>query len=243
MNRAASTPPPPEKKDAPSGSQEEPLTYQQSLDEALAETFPASDPISPSAAEAAERKVKSPGNPVDWPTTGGADPKADMAAPGDREALWKLIKDIRFAMFTTRHGNGHLHSRPMTTQNGKIDEDSSLWFFMSRRSEVIADIAADPAVGVAYADTDADDYVAVSGQARVVDDAAKKRQLWNKMTEAWFPKGVEDPDLALVQVRITHADYWQAKGSKLTQVFKMAKAAVTGRPPVNMGEHGRVDVR
>jgi len=44
----------------------------------------------------------------------------------DRERLWDLIKDIKFAMFTTKHGNGHLHSRPMTTQNGKIDEDSAV---------------------------------------------------------------------------------------------------------------------
>ena len=161
----------------------------------------------------------------------------------DREKLWNLIKAIKFAMFTTRHGNGHLHSRPMTTQNGKIDEDTSLWFFMSRRSEIVADIAHEPAVSLAYADTDADDYVSVSGQARVVDDMAKKRQLWNKMTEAWFPGGIDDPDLALVQVSITHADYWKAKDSKLTQVFKMAKAAVTGHPPADISEHGRVNMR
>ena len=60
------------------------------------------------------------------------------------------------------------------------------------------------------------------------------------MTEAWFPKGVDDPDLALVQVRITHADYWDVKTNKLMQLFKMAKAAVTGNPPDDMGEHGKV---
>lgn len=172
---------------------------------------------------------------------GHADSHPDHAH--DRERLWEMIKDIRFAMFTTRHGNGHLHSRPMTTQNKKIDEDTSLWFFLSRRGDVVADIGREPAVNITYADTDADDYVSVSGQARVVDDMAKKRQLWNKMTEAWFPKGVDDPDLALVQVSITHADYWESKDSKLTQLFKMAKAAVTGRPPTDMGEHGRVDMR
>jgi general stress protein 26 len=161
----------------------------------------------------------------------------------DRERLWDLIKDIKFAMFTTKHGNGHLHSRPMTTQNGKIDEDSSLWFFMSRQGEVVKDIAAEPGVAVVYADTDADDYVSVSGQARVVEDMAKKQQLWNKMTEAWFPGGVDDPDLALVQVSITHADYWEAKDNKLTQLFKMAKAAMTGHPPTDMSEHGRVHMR
>lgn len=161
----------------------------------------------------------------------------------DREKLWDMIKDIKFAMFTTRHANGHLHSRPMTTQNGKIDEDASLWFFMSRRGGVVTDIEREPAVSVAYADTDADDFVSVSGEARVVDDMAKKKQLWNKMTEAWFPKGVDDPDLALVQVGITHADYWEAKDNKLTQLFKMATAAVTGKPPTDMSEHGRVDMR
>lgn len=75
MNQSTE-PTPPEKKDAPSGSQEEPLTYQESLDEALAETFPASDPISPSAAESADRKVQSPGNPVDWPTADQKGPKS-----------------------------------------------------------------------------------------------------------------------------------------------------------------------
>ena len=43
-----------------------------------------------------------------------------------RTRLWDLITDIRFAMLTTRHDNGHLHSRPMTTQNSKLDEDTSL---------------------------------------------------------------------------------------------------------------------
>ena len=65
-----------------------------------------------------------------------------------REQLWQLIKDIRFAMFTTRHANGHLHSRPMTTQNSKLDEDSSLWFFMSRAGEPVADLSVDPVVNV-----------------------------------------------------------------------------------------------
>src|SRR5690349_2215531 len=59
-----------------------------------------------------------------------------------REKLWELIKDTKFAMFTTRHSNGHLHSRPMTTQNKKVDEDSSLWFFMSRSGDPVEDIAA-----------------------------------------------------------------------------------------------------
>jgi len=161
----------------------------------------------------------------------------------ERERLWSLIKDIRFAMFTAVHDNGHLHSRPMTTQNKAIDEDASLWFFMARDHEPATDLTGEPQVNVAYADPDSDRYVSVSGTAAVVDDVARKRQLWSKMAEAWFPAGVEDPNLALVQVRITHASYWDVKESKTVQLFKMAKAAVTGNPPMDMGKRGEVHMR
>ena len=108
-----------------------------------------------------------------------------------RMRLWDMIKDIRFAMFTSRHANGHLHARPMTTQNSKVDEDASLWFFMSRRGEPVADLALEPVVNVAYADPDANSYVSISGTASVVDDAGKKQQLWTKAAAAWLGYDVQ----------------------------------------------------
>ena len=160
-----------------------------------------------------------------------------------RDQLWELIKDIRFAMFTTRHHGAHgehLHSRPMTTQNSTIDEDSSLWFFMSRKGDPVADLGADPVVNIVYADPGRDSYVSVSGTAAVVDDLAKKQQLWSKMAEAWFPAGPTDPDLALVQVTIIHANYWDVKESKIMQLFEMARAVVTGKPPTRLGEQAEI---
>ena len=170
--------------------------------------------------------------------------RTDVPDHEARAHLWSMIKDIRFAMFTARHPeSGHLHARPMTTQNTKVDEDTSLWFFMSRKSEPVADLMQDPVVNVVYADPGDDRYVSVSGEAAVVDDGAKKEQLWSKMNEAWFPQGPGDPDLALIQVRITHANYWDVKDSKIVQLFKMAKASVTGKPPNDMGEHAEVRMR
>ena len=156
-----------------------------------------------------------------------------------RELLWELVKDIQFAMFTTR-ADGRLRSRPMTTQNSEVDERASLWFFMSRGSEAVNDIGADPVVNVAYADPGRDAYVSISGEAAVVEDREKKEQLWSKLAEAWFPGGAGDPDLALVEVRIEDAEYWDVKESKVTQLFKMARAAVVSDPPTGMGEHGEV---
>ena len=167
-------------------------------------------------------------------------PYTTVDDPDARKRLWELIKDIRFSMFTARHANGHLHARPMTTQNTSVDEDGSLWFFMSRHSDVVADIAQDASVNISYADVGSDSYVSVSGRAVVVEDLTKKRALWTKMSEAWFPGGAADDDLALVQVRISHAAYWDVKESKLVQLFKMAKASITGTPPTGMGEHREV---
>ncbi|WP_298232085.1 pyridoxamine 5'-phosphate oxidase family protein [uncultured Azohydromonas sp.] len=158
----------------------------------------------------------------------------------DIAKLWELIKDVRFGMLTTRHENGHLHSRPMTTQNRRDDEADALFFFMSRSGEPFADLQREPQVNVAYADPSGDTYVSVSGLAEAVEDAALRRALWNTANQAWFPNGPDDANVVLVRVRITHAEYWDVHESKLVQLYKMARAAATGQPPRDLGDHGQV---
>lgn len=163
-----------------------------------------------------------------------------MAERDESKTLHDLIKDIRFAMFTTRADNGSLRSRPMTTQNDPQPEPDCLWFFASRSGEPVADLLREPAVNVAYADPSNDAYVSVSGSATLVEDAARKKALWSKFAEAWFPGGPDDPDLALVRVQIEASEYWNVRESKMTQLFKMARATVTGKPPTDLGDHAKL---
>lgn len=153
------------------------------------------------------------------------------------ETLWKLVKDIRFGMLTHRTSTGMLHAHPLTTQNRSIDEHNELYFFISKSGELYERLLTDGEVNVSYADPGDDSYVSLSGQARFIDDLAQKETLWSPMAKAWFPGGHTDPDLALLAVRIRHAEYWDVKESKMVQLFKMAKAAVTGEQPRGMGEH------
>jgi general stress protein 26 len=157
-----------------------------------------------------------------------------------RTRLWDLIRDIHFAMLTTRHRNGQLQARPVTTQNSRLDEDASLWFFMSRHGEPVADLLADPIVSVVYADPGEDSYVSVSGTASMVDDSAKKQRLWSRHAQTWFPGGPNDPDLALVRVRIEHAEYWDMKASRLERLLHLAKSVISRKRPARLGEHGAV---
>jgi general stress protein 26 len=160
----------------------------------------------------------------------------------DHETLWGLIKDVKFAMLTHRHRDGTLQGHPLTTQNKSIDEGSVLYFFISGKGELSSRLREDANVNVSYADPGADTYVSIAGTATFSSDTATKERLWSPMAKAWFPGGVTDPDLALLEVKITHAEFWDVKDSKVTQLFKMAKAAMTGEPPKNMGEHKELKV-
>ncbi len=54
-----------------------------------------------------------------------------------------------------------------------------------------------------------------------------------------FHRLTSDPDLALVQVHTLHALYWDVKQGKIVQLYEMAKADMTGRPPADLGVRAR----
>lgn len=157
-----------------------------------------------------------------------------------QDKLWELIKDIRFGMLTHRSTGGMLHSHPLTTQSKGLQAQSELHFFISKKGELYEALQTDGQVNLSYADPGADRYVSLSGDARFSNDQALKESLWSPVAKAWFPGGVDDPDLALLVVRAHHAEYWDIEESKMVQLFKMAKAAVTGNPPTGLGEHREV---
>ena len=119
---------------------------------------------------------------------------AATPASEDQEKLWDLIKDIKFGMLTHRHSSGMMHSCPLTTQNKKLDENSMLYFFISRKSEMASALLADANVNVSYAHPGDASYVSVSGKAALAENQAKKEELWSSFAKAWFPAMAALPD-------------------------------------------------
>ena len=158
-----------------------------------------------------------------------------------QETLWHLIKDMKFAMFTHRHADGQLHAHPLTTVNRSLDEQGMLYFFVSRATELGQRVQADGNVCVTYGDPGKDTWVSISGTAAVSEDRALLERLFNPLAKAWFPGGLDDPNLELIEVKINHAEYWDIHESKMTQLLKMATAAVTGNPP-KMGDHKELTI-
>lgn len=150
-----------------------------------------------------------------------------------------MIKDIGFAMLTTAEEDGTLRSRPMQTL--QLDAEGQLWFFTGLSSPKVQQALENRKVCVAYARPDKQDYVSVSGTARVVRDRAKMQALWTPFIKPWFPKGLDDPDLVLLTVRIEDAEYWDSPGTAVGRYYGLAKAMVTSDKEA-LGENAKVHV-
>ena len=151
----------------------------------------------------------------------------------------ELIGDIKFAMLTTTEHDGSLRSRPLSTL--KMDAQARLWFFTSMSSPKIDEIREHAQVNVNYARPDKQDYVSISGRAEMVRDREKMKELWTPWIKPWFPKGIDDPDLILLQVNIEQAEYWDAPGSAIMRTFGLAKALATGNTDA-LGANAKVQV-
>lgn len=155
--------------------------------------------------------------------------------------LGEMIKNIKVAMLTTRKSDGSIHSCPMMTQGKQFDR--ILWFFTAAHSAKGDEIAEDQEVNLSYADPSANRYVSVSGRAKLVRDRAKAQELWTPAVKAWFPKGLDDPELALLQVSVERAEYWDAPPTSAVTLFQLAKSLLTGRPYQGEGtEHERIEL-
>ncbi len=159
----------------------------------------------------------------------------------DIETLRDEIKDIRIAMLTTVDEDGALRSRPM----GALDYEfvGDLWFFTSAAEPKVDEVRRDNQVNVSYADSGSNRYVSVSGVASVVRDRAKMEELWHPIMKAWFADGLDTPDIALLRVKVTKAEYWDFASAKIVQLIGFVKAIVTGEEADDLGKNEKLNIR
>lgn len=121
-----------------------------------------------------------------------------------------MMRDLDFCLMTTQDGHGALRSRPMSN-NGEVEFDGDVWFFSGASTRKVADIEATPAVVLNYARTEDFTFIAMSGKAQIVRDAAKKRELWQTELERWFTDGPDSDDVVLIKVTPTTVAYWMGE--------------------------------
>jgi general stress protein 26 len=124
----------------------------------------------------------------------------------------KKLRDIDFAILSTRTGGGAIAGRPMSN-NREVDFDGDAWFFTCDDTRMVADIVRDPQVGLGYQGKAGalgmrPFFVAVEGRAELIRDKARFAEHWTKGLDRWFERGVDTPGLVLIRVRAERLHYW-----------------------------------
>jgi general stress protein 26 len=96
-------------------------------------------------------------------------------------------------------------------------------------------------VNLAYSDPNTSTFVSITGTGELVRDRTKHQELWTPVLKAWFPEGLQDPQLTLLKVNVLEAEYWDASSSRMVQLFEMAKALVSGQE-FKSPEHEKIKI-
>lgn len=87
-------------------------------------------------------------------------------------------------------------------------------------------------------------FLPYSGHAEESRDKEKIKQLWNDAYKAWFPKGLEDPNIAAIRVSVKEAEYWNSSSSGIVHAMGFVKAKLSGESynPQASGtqDHGKI---
>lgn len=139
----------------------------------------------------------------------------------------KLVKEISICMFITNtDADTNEHTRPMATID--VEDNGTLWFFTDLRSIKVEEVSKERKAHLVYAHPGKESYLDVWGMATVVTDRQQIKDKWSPMVKAWFPDGVDDPNLALLKIVPYKNYYWDAETGKMVQFLKMAASIVTG---------------
>jgi general stress protein 26 len=155
-----------------------------------------------------------------------------------KDHLHTLIKDFRSAMLTTRAGNGGLHVRPMAV--AKLSEGEELYFATGLGTPKVEEISRNPDVTVTFQSSS--EFAVLYGMARLVRDSALITELWSEAWRVWFPGGKDDPNLCLLAITPSHAEYWDNSGLEgFKYLFSGLKAVLQKRTPeTDESQHAQI---
>jgi general stress protein 26 len=122
------------------------------------------------------------------------------------------MRDIDFAILSTRTSNGDIAARPMSN-NRQVDYDGDNYFFTCQDTGTVRDITGDPNVGLAYQSKSGalhlkPFFITVEGKAELIRDKAQFEEHWTKDLDDWFKDGVDTEGLVLVKVHASRLHYW-----------------------------------
>lgn len=150
------------------------------------------------------------------------------------QILKEMVEKVGICMFTTIGPKDEFRSRPMGSV--KVEDDGSIWFFTNEYAPKSKEISKENEVNLGFSSPSSNTYISINGKAELIDDQVRKEAYFSPIMKAWFPDGVDDPNLILIKVTPHAAEYWDSSSSKMVVMFQMLKSIITGERP-SVGEN------
>lgn len=139
----------------------------------------------------------------------------------EARSLDEALEHLHFAMVGTPDGDVW-KSRPLTLAGV---EGSTLHFLVSHDADWVQSIGGASAPCTAtFSDPSKNDYVALQGEARVLQDQRLVDALWRPEAGAYF-EGNKDPNIRVLAVDVAYGEYWDSPGGTVGRLLALAKAA------------------
>jgi general stress protein 26 len=143
----------------------------------------------------------------------------------------EVLQDFEQAMLVTHGSTAGLHARPMAIASK--EEDGSIWFISGGDTSKVNELEKDSTILAVM--QNGSKMLSVAGRADLSRDRAKIHALWKETFRAWF-EGKDDPNIVLIRLIPTEAEYWDNSGLKgLKFALKVAAAYVSGKTLRNDG--------
>ncbi|MGW6780650.1 pyridoxamine 5'-phosphate oxidase family protein [Brucella pseudogrignonensis] len=148
-------------------------------------------------------------------------------AETDPQRAWKIAESNRVCFYGWNEKQ--VPMSPIVRE-----DERSIYFLADADSEKVTDIQGQTAVQLTFSNESANDYLFIVGDAKVLNDRAKIKELWTPFAKAFW-ESADDPDIRLIVVSPNHAEFWDGPG-KIAATAKMLYASVTGSKP-DMGDN------
>lgn len=150
----------------------------------------------------------------------------------------EIVKHQSICMMVTQVDHHPNNSRPMSV--GEVDDEGNFWMLTLVTSDKISDLRRDPRCYLYFANPSDQEFLSILGTVELVNDQARKKELWSPIANAWVPDGLENPDLRALKIIPREGYYWDTEDGKIAAAVKIAMAAISGAGTSDGGVEGKV---
>ncbi len=118
-----------------------------------------------------------------------------------------LIKKSKTVILATVDGKGYPNMRAMLNLGN--DDLKTIWFSTNSSSNKIKQAVKNKKAGAYFFDETAFKGLRLMGEIKVRKDQEAREKLWRPGFEMYYPKGVNDPDYCVLELKVKTGNYHQ----------------------------------